>query len=107
MNHQFTFFKGRENIEVIKIPVSDPAGIVANILNVDGNIDPSKLTKIELIVGDVVISSPSEITWSSDIITITPTEQHLATLAKKSYSELVIYNGGLGNTISTGYTLTL
>jgi hypothetical protein len=104
MNHKFRFKKGRGNIEIFSISVKDPAGAVSDILNVDSNIDPSTLTKIELVVGDVVISSPDEITWAGDVITIKPSVDHLALMQKQAHSELVIYRNGPGNGISSGYT---
>lgn len=112
MSHKFRFKKGRGNVEICSIAVKDPAGAVGDILNVDSNIDPSKLTKIELVVLDnnggdaVVISSPGEITWVGDVITIKPNLEHLTLMASQSHSELVIYQGGPGSTISTGYTWT-
>ena len=103
MAHQFKFFKGRENVEIVRIGVTDPANQVSHLLNESGNIDPGALIKIELVVGDVVISSPGEITWVDDIVTIKPSVEHLALLGRQGRSSLIVYQDGNGKTVSTGY----
>jgi len=102
MAHQFKFFKGRANVEVFRINVRDP-------VNGDGAIDPSTLSKIELVFSggvDVVISSETnEITWEGDVIQIKPSEAHLQQLPKQCFSELVAYKDTEDISISYGDVL--
>ncbi len=98
MADKLKFYKDRQNVEIIRINKHDP-------LHGDSNIDPSTLTKIELIVGDVVIASPAEITWEGEVIQIKPTLEHLSLLNRQTFSELVIYKDGESKTIAGLYVV--
>lgn len=99
MAHSFKFFKNRQNTEVIRVKVNDPQNPDKKV------IVPSELSKVELVVGDVVISSTSgEISWVGDIISIKPSVDNVAVMTKQTFSELVIYTGSESKTISTGFT---
>lgn len=103
MDYKFSFFRGQQNIEVIRANISDPAG-VSTVSNVEGNLDPTKIEKIELVAGDVVISSATgEITWNGDIISIKPNLANLALLPRQRFSELVVYDNGEKATVAKGY----
>jgi hypothetical protein len=103
MDYIFKFFRGQQNVEVIRANISDPAN-VSTVSNEDGNLDPSKIDKIELIAGDVVVSSDSgEITWTGDIINIKPSLDNLALLPRQRFSELVVYDNGEKSTVAKGY----
>ena len=92
-----TFKQGRQNVEIVEFDVSDP-------INGDNILNPADFDKIELLVGDVVISSVSnEITWNGNVITIKPTVDHLALLAKQSFYEIVATKGSETATLSEGY----
>jgi hypothetical protein len=68
-----------------KINVRDP-------VNGNKTIDPSSLTKIELIVGSTIISTETgEITWTSNVIQIKPDDTTLEALSKLSHSVLIVY----------------
>lgn len=103
MNYRLKFFQGQQNVEMIRAKIDDPENL--NVLkNENNNLDPEKIDKIELVVGDVVISSESgEITWNSDIFYIKPSVEHLAELTRRSFSELVVYKNGESATIANGY----
>ena len=108
MNYEFKFIKGRRNTEVFRVPVHDPANVVSHILNEDGNINPDSLSKIELIVGDVIISTEtSEIMWKNDVIQIKPSNTRLLSLPKRAHSELVAYNNDEGTTIGHGIVIVV
>jgi hypothetical protein len=101
MDYKFRFFKGRANVEKFRINVRDP-------VNGDRVENSLSLSKVELIVGAVVISTDSgEITWDGDVIQIKPLVATLLTLPSRSHSELVIYNGSEGVSISSGYVLVV
>lgn len=103
MNYKFSFFRGKQNVEVIRANISDPAN-VSTVSNVDGHLDPTKIDKIELIAGDVVVSSDSgEITWVGDIISIKPSLANLELLSRQRFSELVVYDNGEKATVAKGY----
>ena len=103
MDYKFSFFRGQKNVEVIRANISDPAS-VSTVSNVDGNLDPTKIDKIELVSGDVVISSATgEITWSGDIISIKPSLDNLELLPRQRFSELVVYDNGEKATVASGY----
>lgn len=104
MAQHFNFSKGRTNAEVFRVGVIDPEAVLGDLLTEQKKIDPSKLSKIELVVGDVVISSPGEITWTNEVITLKPSIKHLALLPRQSRSELVIYVGSESITIWKGFT---
>jgi hypothetical protein len=104
MNHKFKFYQGRANVEKFRVNVSDP-------LRGQSTIDPSTLEKIELIIGDNVVSSATgEITWVDNTIQIQPKLTTLTSLPVQSYSELVVYHKGslsaVPVTISKGFTHT-
>lgn len=103
MDYKFSFFRGQQNIEVVRANISDPANI-STVSNADGNLDPTKIDKIELVSGDVVISSDtSEITWVGDIISIKPSLANLELLPRQRFSELVVYDNGEKATVASGY----
>lgn len=103
MDYEFTFVKGRENTEVFRIPVHDPADVVGHILNENSNITPDSLSKIELIIGTVVVStSTNEITWQDDIIQIKPSVENLSLIPKRAHSKLVVYDNDEGTKIAQG-----
>lgn len=103
MDYIFKFFRGQQNTEVIRANISDPAS-VSTVSNEDGNLDPTKVDKIELVAGDVVISSDSgEITWVGDIINIKPSLANLELLPRQRFSELVVYDNGEKATVAKGY----
>lgn len=103
MDYKFSFFRGQQNVEVIRANISDPAS-VSTVSNIKGNLDPTKIDKIELVSGDVVISSDtSEITWVGDIISIKPSLANLELLPRQRFSELVVYDNGEKATVASGY----
>ena len=103
MQFKFSFYKNQQNSEILRINIIDP-GNVSVVKNENSNLDPSKIDKIELIVGDVVISSENgEITWVDDIITITPSTANINLLPRRSFAELVVYKDARSATAATGY----
>jgi hypothetical protein len=96
MNYEFKFIKGRANVEKLRVNVRDP-------IKGNSSIDPSSLSKIELIVGAVIISTATgEITWEDDVIQIKPSANKLLLLPKRAHSELVAYKDDEGTTIGQG-----
>jgi hypothetical protein len=103
MQFKFSFYKGQQNSEILRVNISDP-GNISVVKNEDGNLDPSKIDKIELIAGDIVISSENgEITWVDDIFTITPSSDNINLLSRRSFAELVVYKDGRSATAAKGY----
>jgi hypothetical protein len=103
MQFKFSFYKGQQNSEILRVNISDP-GNISVVKNEDGNLDPSKIDKIELVAGDVVISSENgEITWLGDIFTITPSTDNINLLTRRSFAELVVYKDDRSATAASGY----
>lgn len=104
MDYKLNFVRGMQNTEIIRIPITDPADQSENITNADGNLDPSKIDKIELITGGVVISSNTgEITFDGDIIKIQPSNNNLDLLTVRAFSQFVITKNGDSSQIASGY----
>lgn len=98
MAHQFTFYKGRQNTEKLRVNIDDP-------INGESSLNPDNFDKLELIVGDVVIASPGEITWEGDVISIKPSLEHLNSMTRSYFSELVAYDNGESVSLSSGHTI--
>ena len=95
----FATNKGIQNVHIYSLRLNE-----GTITNADGNLDPSKIDKIELITGGVVISSNTgEITFDGDIIKIQPSNNNLDLLTVRAFSQFVITKNGDSSQIASGY----
>ena len=102
MDFTFKFYKNRANVEKFRINIRDP-------INGNKAEDSNSLSKVELIIGNTILSTENGggITWDSDVIQINPSSEQLAALPNKAHSELVAYKGINPTRIAIGYTMVI
>jgi len=101
MSYTLKFFIGRGNVEKFRINVRDP-------VNGDRTESNTSLSKVELIVGNTIISTESgEITWSGNVIQIKPSNETKTALLGKSRFQLVAYRGEEDDLIAIGHIIVV